>query len=96
MVDTLKKTIIKTTLTVQTPTDTEEMEIFGKVTTLNIRQMVRMTTRARCEKDGGKTQFDEDIMANNFIVTKQSTHTVMYQCDVYDFLKIAKPFKTIN
>ena len=94
--DTLKKTIVKTVAVVQTPTDTEEIEVFGKVTALNIRQMIRMTTRARCEKDDGKTKFDEDILENNFIVTAQETHSVMYECDVYDFLRIAKPFKTIN
>ena len=95
MVDMLKKTVVKTTVEVQTSNKTDSVVVFGKPTQLNIRQMVRLTVRGRCV-DRSPTEFEQEILDNNFIIKDYKTHSVMYSCNVYDFMKIAKPFKQIS
>lgn len=96
MVDTLKKTIVSTMVTVQTPAGRIKVEVFGKVQTLTVRQIVRATIRARCADDDNALDEYKEIIAGNFLVLDYVTHSTMYECNVYDFMKIAKEYKIIN
>lgn len=93
--DVIRKTIIKTEAEVQTPHGEDTIELFGKVTDQTIRSIIRQTIKRRCENDG-MTPIDTDILSNNFIVVKYSIETMMYEADVFEFLKIAKPIKRIH
>lgn len=96
ILDVIRKTVIKTEVTVQTSNGDAVIELFGKITNNTIRGIIRQTTKRRVELNDAQTPVDTDILNNNFIIVKYSTQSAMYEADVFEFLKIAKLIKRIH
>lgn len=94
--DVLRKTVITNDVKVSTPHDDFILQVFGKVTDATVRQIVKSTVRHRTEGDDTLSGEDCDILGNNFLILGYTTRTVMYECNVFDFLEIATEYKRIN
>ena len=94
--DVLRKTVITNDVKVSTPHGDFTIQVFGKVTDATVRQIVKSTVRYRTEGDATLTGEDNDILGNNFLILGYTTHAVMYECNVFDFLEIATEYKQIN
>lgn len=94
--DVLRKTVIINEVKVSTPHGDFILQVFGKVTDATVRQIVKSTVRYRTEGDVALSGEDSDILGSNFLILGYTTHTVMYECNVLDFLEIATACKQIN
>lgn len=94
--DVLRKTVITNDVKVSTPHGDFILQVFGKVTDATVRKIVKSTVRYRTEGDATLTGEDNDILGNNFLILGYTTHTVMYECSVFDFLEIATEYKQID
>lgn len=94
--DVLRKTVITNDVKVSTPHGGFTIQVFGKVTDATVRKIVKSTVRYRTEGDVTLTGEDSDILGNNFLILGYTAHTVMYECNVFDFLEIATEYKQIN
>lgn len=94
--DVLRKTVITNDVKVSTPHGDFILQVFGKVTDATVRQIVKSTVRHRTEGDDTLSGEDSDILGSNFLILGYTTHTVMYECNVFDFLEIATEYKQIN
>lgn len=96
ILDVLRKTVITNEVKVSTPHGDFILQVFGKVTDVTVRQIVKSTVRYRTEGDATLSGEDSDILGSNFLILGYTTHTVMYECNVFDFLEIATEYKQIN
>lgn len=96
ILDVLRKTVITNDVKVSTPHGDFILQVFGKVTDVTVRQIVKSTVRYRTEGDATLSGEDDDILGNNFLILGFTTRTVMYECSVFDFLEIATEYKRIN
>lgn len=96
ILDVLRKTVIINDVKVSTPHGAFILQVFGKVTDVTVRQIVKSTVRYRTEGVGTLSGVDSDILGNNFLILGYTTRTVMYECSVFDFLEIATEYKRIN
>lgn len=94
--DVLRKTVITNEVKVSTPHGDFILQVFGKVTDATVRQIVKSTVRYRTEGDVTLSGEDSDILGNNFLILGRTTHTVMYECNVFDFLEISTEYKRVN
>ena len=81
---------------VSTPHGVFTIQVFGKVTDATVRKIVKSTVRYRTEGGATLAGEDSDILGNNFLILGYTAHTVMYECNVFDFLEIATEYKQIN
>ena len=96
ILDVLRKTVITNEVKVSTPHGDFILQVFGKVTDATVRQIVKSTVRHRTEGDATLSGEDSDVLGSNFLILGYTTHTVMYECNVFDFLEIATEYKQIN
>lgn len=94
--DVLRKTVITNDVKVSTPHGGFTIQVFGKVTDATVRKIVKSTVRYRTEGDVTLAGEDSDILGDNFLILGYTAHTVMYECNVFDFLEIATEYKQIN
>lgn len=88
--------MITNKITVTTSEGETTVRVYGKVTEQTVRQLLRRTIKERTKNDKTLTPYGRAILDNNFIVNSVNTDTTMYECDVHDFVKIAKPIKRIH
>lgn len=95
ILDVLRKTVIMNDVQVSTPHGDFGIQVFGKITDATVRRIVKSTVKYRADGDS-ITDEDMDIINNNFMVKSYTSHAIMYECNVFDFLEIATEYKQIN
>ena len=95
ILDVLRKTVIMNNVQVSTPHGDFGIQVFGKITDATVRRIVKSTVKYRADGDS-ITDEDMDVINNNFMVKSYTSHAVMYECNVFDFLEIATEYKQIN